>query len=97
METRASLYILILCDFKLVLEQTHVQDQAVIVVFLSVGSCLNLYGTFVVTYRYLTGTVPQVLFLFRSRDITPLVLGRGRVRSEYEDLDEECFNSWPSK
>ena len=22
---------------------------------------------------------------------------RGRVRSEYEDLDEEMFNSWPSK
>ena len=22
---------------------------------------------------------------------------RSRVRSEYEDLDEECFNSWPSK
>ena len=22
---------------------------------------------------------------------------RGRVRSEYEDLDEEMFNTWPSK
>ncbi len=45
---RLAVYILILCDFHLDLDQTHGQDQVVIVVFLGVGSCLNLYGTFVV-------------------------------------------------
>ena len=34
-------------------------------------------------------TNPQFLLVGQSR--------RGRVRSEYEDLDEEMFNSWPSK
>ena len=38
------------------------------------------------------------LTLFRNRgEHTPLIKGRGRDRSEYEDLDEETFNNWPSK
>ena len=28
---------------------------------------------------------------------TPLVGGRNRNRSDYEDLDDETFNNWPSK
>merc|ERR1719470_593014 len=34
----------------------------------------------------------------RGRENTPLIgqSRRGRVRSEYEDLDEEMFNSWPN-
>ena len=40
--------------------------------------------------------------MFRgTRERTPLVNGGGgrggRVRSEYEDLDQEAFNSWGSK
>jgi len=32
----------------------------------------------------------------RGRENTPLIGGRGRHRSEYEDLDDEMFNNWPN-
>jgi len=31
----------------------------------------------------------------RQRENTPLIRGRGRVRSDYEDLDDDNYNSWP--
>ena len=34
----------------------------------------------------------------RRGENTPLIRGgRNRNRSEYEDLDDEAFNNWPSK